>query len=234
MRLSLAAVIPAMLVLSGCNTAGGPPFSGSAINPDSDPYPGVSVFPVGDVKLAQVYVPQNNPTNAKQPYIKNICADDFQQTKALAAIATKYANPSGTAALDVSENYTTAVNASVTGIPIHIVDVGASFNPTATTTIKYSGVQIYSVDDADLKTVWQNLGDACKGYFKTSGAFLVGGAVKAQSLDVEVKKNNDPSATAALKVGAVSPGFTLGGQSDSDVTLSGSNLFFEVTEQKPQ
>ncbi len=194
----------------------------------------MSIAPTGAVKFAQLYSMQKNPSNGQPPILTLICSDDFSKTKALADIAAKYANLQGSSALDNSESYTTSLNASVTGIPIKIVTVGATYAPTATTTIKYTGVQTYSADAVDVPTVLNNLGKACKDLIKAqvaSGAevFLLQGAVKASSINVEVKKNNDPSVTASIKIGSVSPGFTLGGKSNSDVTLSGSNLFFKVT-----
>jgi hypothetical protein len=121
------------------------------------------------------------------------------------------------------------LNASVTGIPIKIVTIGASYEPTATTTIKYSGVQVYSVDELDAQSVLENLGTKCKTLLRKeirAGAqvYVLAGAVKgASSISVEVKKDNDHTATASIKIGSLSPGFTVGGKSDSDVMLNGKD-----------
>ena len=135
----------------------------------------------------------------------------------------------------ISEVYTTSLNASVTGIPIKIVTLGASYEKTATTTVKYSGVQVYSVDELDAQNVLKNLGTDCKALLKKeikTGAqvYVLAGAVKASSISIEVKKNSDPSATASVTIGNLAPGFTLGGKSDSDVTVNGSNLYFKALQ----
>jgi hypothetical protein len=234
-KLLPAVVFPLLAVVGGCNTPGnGLQLGGAAVQPGGAAYPGTSIFPVGDVQLAQVYVAEKNPADSNLPHIKNICPDDFSQTKALMAVAAKYQTARGTSALDDREEYTTALNASITGIPIKIVTVGANIGPTATTSVNYSGVQIYSVDDADLQTVWHGLGDDCKKLIKKYSGFLVAGAVKASTMNIEVKKNNDPNVTAGLKVGSISPGFAIGGQSDSDVSLSGRNMYFKVSENPSQ
>jgi hypothetical protein len=222
-------------VLAGCNTpAGNSPFT-AAIPTGDDSYPGTSILPMSDVKLTRLYLAHNNPANPGQPYIATICTDDFAQTKALVDIANKYGNVQGMSLQDGSATYTTSLNASVTGIPVKIVTIGASYEPTATTTIKYSGVQVYSVDELDSENVLKNLGSNCKAPLRQEikagvKLFVLAGAVKASTINVEVKKNNDPSATASIKVGTVSPGFSLGGKSDSDVILTGSNLYFKAIQ----
>lgn len=239
MKVRLPVLISLMALLTGCNTPGSnSPFT-AAVPPGDDHYPGTSILPIGDVKLAQLYLAHKNPANAQQPFITTICTDDFAQTKALADIAAKYSNPQGIPLQDDSAAYTTSLNASVTGIPIKIVTVGGSFEPTATTTIKYSGVQVYSVDELDAQSVLQNLGTNCKALLKKeikvgSQVYVLAGAVKASSINIEVKKNNDPNATASIKIGSLSPGFALGGKSDSDVTLNGSNLFFKAVQPNVQ
>jgi hypothetical protein len=223
--------IPMLALVAGCNSPNLPnQISGPITQPTSDPYPGSKIFPVGDVSLAQIYVTQANPSNSSQPYLKHICPDDFEQTQALKDIATKYSNAQGSALVDYTDKYTTSVKASVTGVPIHFITVGATYEPTATTIINYSGVKQYSVDDADIQTVWQKISDSCKKLIKKYSGFAVAQAVKASSINVEVTKSNDPNATAGLKVGNLSPGFEVGTNSDSDVTLSGKDLFFKVTE----
>ena len=235
MKLSLMLVLPMLALVAGCNTpSNGLQIGGLAVQPGGASYPGTSIFPVGDVKLAQAYVTQKNSANTNLPYIQNICPNDFKMTKALIDIATKYQSPQGTSTTDDTENYTTAINASITGIPVSIATVGANVGPTATTNIKYSGVQLYSVDNGDLQTVWQSLGDKCKQYLKTHSGFIVAGAARASSINIEVKKNDDPNVTAGLRIGPTSPGFAFGGKSDSDVTLSGSNLYFKVTQNSSQ
>jgi hypothetical protein len=233
MDVRLPALISLAALLTGCNTpAGTSPFT-SAVPTGDDRYPGMSILPVGDVKLAQLYLAHRNPANPTQPYITTICTDDFAQTKALADIAEKYNNTQGISLQDDSAVYTTSLNASVTGIPIKIVTIGGLVEPTATTTIKYSGVQVYSIDELDAQNVLNNLGSNCKSLLRKeinagSQVFVLAGAVKASSISVEVKKNNEGNATASVKVGNLSPGFAVGGKSDSDVTLTGSNLYFKA------
>jgi len=140
---------------------------------------------------------------------------------------------------DDSVVYTTSLNVSVTGIPIKIVTVGASVGPTATATIKYRGVQVFSVDELDAQNILSNLGSKCKDLLQkeiksAAKVFVLAGAVKASSINVEVKKNNDANATAAIKIGNLSPGFALGGQSDSDVAFTGSNLYFKAIRPNVQ
>jgi hypothetical protein len=231
MRLPKA--ILAAVLLASCNTPKGNAPWNAAVPSGDDHYPGTSILPIGDLKLAQLYLAHKNPANPRQPYITAICTDDFAQTKALADIAAKYTNPQGISLQDDSSVYTTSLNASVTGIPIKIVTIGASYEPTATSTIKYSGVQVYSVDELDAQNVLKNLGTSCKALLQReikAGAqvYVLAGAVKASSINIEVKKNNDPSATASIKVGSLTPGFTLGGKSDSDVTLTGKDLYFKA------
>ena len=240
MRIRLTAIVSLMSLLTGCNTPGGNfPFTAAPGAPEDDHYPGTSILPIGNVKLAQLYLANKNPANPLQPYITAICTDDFAQTKALADIAAKYSNPQGIPLQDDSAVYTTSLNANVTGIPIKIVTVGASYGPTATTTIKYSGVQVYSVDELDAQNVLKNLGTNCKALLQKeirAGAqvYVLAGAVKASSISIEVKKNNDQSATASIKIGNLAPGFTLGGKSDSDVTLSGKDLYFKAVQPNVQ
>ncbi len=239
MKVRLPAIISLIALLTGCNTpAGNSPFN-AAVPTGDDHYPGKSILPIGDVKLAQLYLAHKNPANAQQPYITTICTDDFAQTKALADIAAKYSNPEGIPLQDDSAVYTTSLNASVTGIPIKIVTIGASFEPTATTTIKYSGVQVYSVDELDAQTVLKNLGTNCKALLRKEimaggQVYVLAGAVRASSINIDVKKNNDQSANASLQIGCLSPGFSLGGKSDSDVTLNGSNLYFKAIQPNVQ
>lgn len=222
---------PILTVVAGCNSPNFPnQISGPITQPMSDPYPGRNIFPVGEVSLAQIYVTQKNPSNSSQPYLKLICPDDFEQTQALKDIAKRYSNAQGNAMVDYTDKYTTSLNASVTGIPIHFITIGATYEPTATTTINYSGVMQYSVKDADTQTVWQKISDNCKKLIKKYSGFAVTQAIKASSISVEVTKSNDPNVTAGLKVGNMSPGFNLGSKSDSDVTLSGKDLFFKITE----
>jgi hypothetical protein len=233
MDVRLPAIISLVALLTGCNTPAGTSPLTSAVPTGDDRYPGMSILPVGDVKLAQLYLAHRNPANPRQPYITTICTDDFAQTKALAEIAEKYKNIQGIGLQDDSAVYTTSLNASVTGIPIKIVTIGGSVEPTATTTIKYSGVQVYSVDELDAQTVLKSLGGNCKALLRKelnagSQVFVLAGAVKASSISVEVKKNNEGSATANVKVGNLSPGFTVGGKSDSEVILTGSNLYFKA------
>jgi hypothetical protein len=226
-----AIAIPMLALVAGCNSPNFPnQFSGAITQPTSDPYPGTKIFPVGDISLAQIYVAQANPSNTSQPYLKHICPDDFEQTQVLKDIATKYSNAQGSAMADYTDKYTTSVNASVTGVPIHFITVGATYAPTATTTVNYSGVKQYVVDDTDMQTVWQKLSDNCRKLIKKYSGFAVAQAVKASSINVEVAKTNDPNVTAGLKIGNVSPGFEVGSNSESDVTLNGKELFFKVTE----
>lgn len=234
MKVQFTAVVSLMAFLTGCNTTGGNTVN--VVVPAKDEnYPGTSILPIGNVKLAQLYLALKNPANPQRPYITPICTDDFAETKALADIAAKYTNPQGTSLQDDLEVYTTSLNASVTGIPIKIVTLGASYEKTATTTVKYSGVQVYSVDELDAQNVLKNLGTDCKALLKKeikTGAqvYVLAGAVKASSISIEVKKNSDPSATASVTIGNLAPGFTLGGKSDSDVTLNGSNLYFKALQ----
>jgi len=233
MKATLFAIIPLASIVVGCNTpSSNLPFNAMVPSGD-DHYPGTSILPIGDVKLAQLYITHDNPVNSGQPFITTICTDDFAKTKILADIADKYRNASGMSLQDDSVVYTTSLNASVTGIPIKIVTVGASVGPTATATVKYSGVQVFSVDELDAQNVLSNLGGKCKALLQKeikSGAkvFVLAGAVKASSINVEVKKNNDANATVAIKIGSLSPGFALGGQTDSDVAFTGSNLYFKA------
>jgi hypothetical protein len=81
--------------------------------------------------------------------------------------------------------------------------------------------------------VLNNLRSNCKSLLRKeinagSQVFVLAGAVKASSISVAVKKNNEENATASVNIGNFSPGFAVGGKSDSDVTLTGSNLYFNA------
>ena len=214
------------LALAGCKTSGG-----VSTPPGFDA--GTDISPTGSIKLGEVYRSAVPLSAQHQPELSEMCPRDYTDTKALAAIRTKYSSYAGTAKADDIRSASSEWGVGLTGIEFSSASIGGNYKPKTTVTATYKGVTYFAMEPDDVSIIRAKLGDNCKadiaGWRKKGyGVFIPTGAYKADDLTITTLVNNTADADISAKIGKVKPGFKLSRTNSSSVTVSGKKLYYKI------
>jgi hypothetical protein len=191
------------------------------------------ITPREKVELGLLYRSESPVSRKGLPELKQICENDFNATRALNDIRSKYASASETREADETSTETADSKLGVTGVRFSWLTIGGNVTPGSTTTAEFKGVTATEMSDEDAASVWKNLGESCKALVKSRvraghAVYVPTKIYKAASVSIVTEVRRGGGVQVGAGIPGMNPGLGVTHNKTSKRTFKGENMYYKL------